>query len=44
MKRERPPKVNGKNVINQSEDEKNKLGKLQHLQEAVKDSIDIQIE
>jgi len=41
LKREGPAKISGKNVINQAEEEKNKLLKLQRLQETVKDSVDI---
>ena len=41
LKREGPVKTNGKNVIDQAEEEKNKLDKLQRLQETAKDSVDI---
>ncbi len=38
LKRDGPAKVNGKNAINQEEEEQNKLAKLQRLQENVKDT------
>lgn len=41
LKREGPAKASGKNVINQAEEEQNKLAKLRRLQETVKDSVDI---
>jgi protein involved in polysaccharide export with SLBB domain len=39
LKREGPPKVEGKNAVDQTEDEPNKLAKLQRLQEKVKDTV-----
>ena len=39
LKREGPTKVNGKNAINQNEEEQNKIAKLQRLQENVKDTV-----
>lgn len=41
IKREGPAKASGKNAIDQAEEEKNKLVKLQRLQETVNDSVDI---
>lgn len=41
LKREGPVKTNGKNTINQAEEDRNKLAKLQRLQETTKDSVDI---
>lgn len=40
LKREGPPKKNGKNAIDEEEEAKNKLEKLKRLQETVKDTVD----
>ena len=43
LKREGPPKVEGKNAIDQTEEEQNKIDKLQRLQENVKDITAIKV-
>jgi len=43
LKREGPPKLNGKNAINQDELEQNKIAQLQRLQENVKDTVDTKV-
>jgi len=44
LKREGPAKNNGKNTINQAEEEQNKIDKLQRLQENVKDTINSNVQ
>lgn len=43
LKREGPAKADGKNTINQNEEEQNKLAKLQRLQENVKDTVNTKV-
>jgi protein involved in polysaccharide export with SLBB domain len=43
LKREGPVKADGKNAIDQNEEEQNKLAKLQRLQENVKDTINVKV-
>jgi protein involved in polysaccharide export with SLBB domain len=43
LKREAPQKVEGKNAIDQTEEEQNKINKLQRLQEDVKDTTAIEL-
>jgi len=44
LKREGPAKVEGKNAIDQNEEEQNKLAKLQRLQENVKDTVGTKVQ
>lgn len=44
LKREGPPKLNGKNAINQNEVEQNKIAQLQRLQENVKDTVGTKVQ
>lgn len=44
LKREGPAKVEGKNAINQKEDEQNKIAKLNRLQKNVLDSVDTNVQ
>ena len=43
LKREGPAKINGKNAIDQDEEEQNKLAKLQRLQENALDTVGINV-
>ena len=44
LKREGPKKTDGKNAIDQNEEEQNKIAKLQRLQENVKDTIGTKVQ
>jgi protein involved in polysaccharide export with SLBB domain len=44
LKREGPAKTDGKNAIDQNEEEQNKIAKLQRLQENVKDTIGTKVQ
>mgnify|MGYP000197400874 CR=1 FL=1 len=44
LKREGPARTEGKNAIDQNEEEKNKIAKLQRLQENVKDTLNTKVE
>jgi protein involved in polysaccharide export with SLBB domain len=44
LKREGPAKIDGKNAINQNEEEQNKIAKLRRLQENVKDTVGVKLQ
>ena len=44
LKREGPSKIDGKNAIDQNEEEQNKIAKLQRLQESVKDTLNTRVQ
>ncbi|MCF8317800.1 MAG: SLBB domain-containing protein [Haliscomenobacter sp.] len=44
LKREGPSKTDGKNAIDQNEEEQNKIAKLQRLQENVKDTVGTKVQ